>query len=207
MTVRTETSFERRRELLKESVENFREAQQFDPEDDLTSLFLALELAEARSLAEARLHCQQAIERNPYNVSAQMLMALLFTAKHDFKSAMRLVLKAAANFPAHYGLMVLKLRLEAKFGRVDRALKTSRGLLRFWQRVPDLYTEDDSGAAHSLYTHTAADGPAAAPPRTQPESTPKVSLTVIVFRFGTQVYGKVWLVFLVVTHWACSRPA
>lgn len=151
MKTRLESSFDKRRELLRESVENFEKARTCDTSDDLTQLFTALEYAEMRNLQKARDVCEEAIERNPYNVSAQMLMALLFTAKHDYKSAMRLVLKAIVNFPNHYGLMVLRLRLESKFGRVDRAMKTSRNLLRFWQKMPEFVVDDDLGA-NGYYT-------------------------------------------------------
>ena len=84
-----------------------------------------------------------------------MLMALIFTAKHDYKNALKLVLEQAANFPGHYGLLVLRLKLEAKFGRVDRALKTSRHLLTFWRRsnadAAPLFDEDTvQMTVHSL---------------------------------------------------------
>ncbi|CAD5205691.1 unnamed protein product [Bursaphelenchus okinawaensis] len=144
LKVRTEPFFEKRRQMLKISIENFEQARNSDPADDLVHMFCALEYAEARNMQKAREVCEEAIDRNPYNVSAQMLLALLFTAKHDYKSAMRLVLKAMANFPSHYGLMVLRLKLESKFGRVDRAFKTTRNLLRFWQRVPEFVYEDES---------------------------------------------------------------
>ncbi|CAD5208472.1 unnamed protein product [Bursaphelenchus xylophilus] len=143
LKVRTEPFFDKRRQMFRISIQNFEKARSSDPADDLVHLFCALEYAEARNLQRAREVCEEAIDRNPYNVSAQMLLALIFTAKHDYKSAMRLVLKAIANFPNHYGLMVLRLKLESKFGRVDRAFKTSSKLLRFWQRIPEFVTEEE----------------------------------------------------------------
>jgi hypothetical protein len=45
------------------------------------------------------------MEVNPYNPSATMLMALIFTTKHDYKNALKLVVDAAVDFPNHYGLL------------------------------------------------------------------------------------------------------
>lgn len=49
---------------------------------------------------------------------------------------------------------MLKLRLEAKFGRVDRALKTSRALLSFWRRSSqtDSGFDDDHQTYHTLHS-------------------------------------------------------
>lgn len=45
-----------------------------------------------------------------------MLMSLIFTARKDNKSALQLVLGALEEFPNHYGLLVLRLKLESKYG-------------------------------------------------------------------------------------------
>ncbi|KAI6175200.1 Tetratricopeptide repeat protein 7B [Aphelenchoides fujianensis] len=151
---RSSVSWDLRRAALNKSIENFERAIEFDSKDDLTHFFCALEYAEVRNLAAARDCCARALERNPFNVSAVMLMALLFTAKHDYKNALKLVHENAANFPGHYGLLVLRLRLESRFGRLDRALRTSRHLLSFWRRsaTAEPFFEDDLNQAtvHSM---------------------------------------------------------
>ncbi|KAI6211820.1 Tetratricopeptide repeat protein 7B [Aphelenchoides besseyi] len=151
---RSELTWETKRSALNKSIENFERAVEFDSRDDLTHFFCALEYAEIRNLAASRDCCARALSRNPFNVSAVMLMALLFTAKHDYKNALKLVHEHSANFPGHYGLLVLRLRLEARFGRVDRALRTSRHLLSFWRRSTssEPFFEDDYNQAtiHSL---------------------------------------------------------
>lgn len=50
-----------------------------------------------------------ALQLNMDNPFAIMLMALIFTAKKDFKGALSLVINALSNFPSHYGLLVLRL--------------------------------------------------------------------------------------------------
>jgi hypothetical protein len=106
------------------------------------------------------------MELNPYNPAATMLMALIFTTKHDYKNALKLVVDASIEFPNHYGLLgnnvdssfncllVLKLRLESSFGRISRALKTSRALLSFWRRSSgtDAGFEDDLHTYHTVHS-------------------------------------------------------
>ncbi len=45
-----------------------------------------------------------------------MLLALLFTAGGQIKDAFELVVDALHDFPHHYGLLVLRLKLEVRFG-------------------------------------------------------------------------------------------
>lgn len=61
-------------------------------------------------------HCQISLEKNPEQPAAIMLMALLFSARKDYKSALELVIGVLKDFPDYYGLLVLRLKLEAKFG-------------------------------------------------------------------------------------------
>lgn len=102
---------------MAESIENFERAIELDPHDDLAHFFCALEYALARNLTAAQERCQRTLEINVENPSALMLMALLFTAKKDYKSALELVINALSDFPTHYGLLVLRLKLESKYGK------------------------------------------------------------------------------------------
>ena len=85
-----------------------------------------------------------------------MLLALLFTARHDYKSALSLALNALLDFPNHYGLLVLRLKLEAKYGRLDGVLATSKNLLSFWRRLPITYnhiiTEEENEKMNGALT-------------------------------------------------------
>nr|CAD2167371.1 unnamed protein product [Meloidogyne enterolobii] len=63
-----------------------------------------------------------------------MLLALIFTARKDYKGALELVINALNDFPSHYGLLVLRLKLEARYGRVEEALQTSHNLICFWRK-------------------------------------------------------------------------
>ncbi|VDK83490.1 unnamed protein product [Cylicostephanus goldi] len=46
------------------------------------------------------------------------------------------------DFPTHYGLLVLRLHIETRFGRIDESLDTCTHLLDFW-RKRDCYIEDE----------------------------------------------------------------
>lgn len=46
-----------------------------------------------------------------------MLMALIFTAQKDYKGALELVVEALNDFPSNFPLLVLKLKLDVKFGK------------------------------------------------------------------------------------------
>jgi hypothetical protein len=50
LKTRTESSFDKRKELLKKAIANFEQAVNLDPKDDLTFLFCALEYAEGKLL-------------------------------------------------------------------------------------------------------------------------------------------------------------
>jgi hypothetical protein len=51
----------------------------------------------------------------PEQPAALMLLALLLTARGEQKDALDIVLDALDEFPNHYGLLVLRLKLEVGF--------------------------------------------------------------------------------------------
>lgn len=104
---------------MAESIKNFECAVELDPHDDLAHFFCALEYALTLNLNAAQERCQRTLEINIENPSALMLMALIYTAKNDYKSALELVINALIDFPSHYGLLVLKLKLESKYGKLN----------------------------------------------------------------------------------------
>lgn len=101
---------------MSESIAAFQRSIEFDAHDDVAHLLCALANAEAQCLQSAQDHCQKALDLNSENPSALMLMTLLYTTKRDYKSALALVINALAEFPTHYGLLVLRLKLETKYG-------------------------------------------------------------------------------------------
>lgn len=129
-----EHNFHAKKLLVAESIKHFERAIELDPHDDLAHLYCALEYANSCNLEGARELCQTALNLNTENPLAIMLMALIFTARKDYKGALELVINALSNFPSHYGLLVLRLKLEAKYGRVEEALQTSRNLICFWRK-------------------------------------------------------------------------
>uniref|UniRef100_A0AC35GQM8 Tetratricopeptide repeat protein 7 N-terminal domain-containing protein n=1 Tax=Panagrolaimus sp. PS1159 TaxID=55785 RepID=A0AC35GQM8_9BILA len=146
--LQTVSSFETRKVLMTEAIKHFEKAIHLDPHDELAHLYTALQYAICRDLEKAIEHCQRSLEINDEQPSAIMLMALLFTARRDFKSALTLVLNALIDYPNHYGLLVLRLKLEAKYGRLDEVLHTSKNLFSFWRKLPITYnhiiTEEDN---------------------------------------------------------------
>lgn len=61
--------------------------------------------------------------------AAIMLLALIFTAQRDYRAALELIIDALDNFPTNVALLILKLKLEAKFGRLKSSL-VALGFLR-----------------------------------------------------------------------------
>ncbi|KAL3068400.1 hypothetical protein niasHT_030691 [Heterodera trifolii] len=150
MKARNSYFFEQKKTLTLESIKFFEKAIELDPYDDLAQFYCAMEYANSRNLDLAKECCQTALNLNMENPFAIMLMALIFTARKDFKGALQLVINALSDFPTHYGLLVLRLKLEAKYGRVEEALQTSRNLVYFWRktRLPAecFSPEDENGA-------------------------------------------------------------
>uniref|UniRef100_A0A183C2F8 TPR_REGION domain-containing protein n=1 Tax=Globodera pallida TaxID=36090 RepID=A0A183C2F8_GLOPA len=140
--------FEPKKKMMSEGIKYFERAIELDPYDDLAHFYCAVEYANSRNLEMAKECCQTALNLNMENPFAIMLMALLFTARKDFKGALQLAINALSDFPTHYGLLVLRLKLESKYGRVEEALQTSRNLIYFWRkaRPPECFSpEDDNG--------------------------------------------------------------
>uniref|UniRef100_A0A914YFC1 Uncharacterized protein n=1 Tax=Panagrolaimus superbus TaxID=310955 RepID=A0A914YFC1_9BILA len=117
--LQTVSSFDTRKVLMVEAIKHFEKAIHLDPHDELAHLYTALQYALCRDLEKSIEHCQRSLEINDEQPSAIMLMALLFTARRDFKSALTLVLNALIDYPNHYGLLVLRLKLEAKYEESD----------------------------------------------------------------------------------------
>lgn len=63
----------------------------------------------------ARERCQMALNLNLENPFAFMLMALIFTARKDYKGALELVINALTDFPSNYGLLVLRFFISNNF--------------------------------------------------------------------------------------------
>uniref|UniRef100_A0A914XNV1 Tetratricopeptide repeat protein 7 N-terminal domain-containing protein n=1 Tax=Plectus sambesii TaxID=2011161 RepID=A0A914XNV1_9BILA len=117
------------------TVRLFEDAAKSDPKDHLAEFFLALQLAMGRENDEALQHCEKSLSMHAEQPTALMLLALLLTARGEHKDALDIVLDALDEFPNHYGLLVLRLKLEVGFNRTDQALATARDLLLFWKTV------------------------------------------------------------------------
>ncbi|CAJ0600263.1 unnamed protein product [Cylicocyclus nassatus] len=137
-----EPCFDERRRMLKKILTMFENCVNTDPHDYLAHYYCALYHAIVRDLEAARERCARSLELNPEQPSAIMLLALIFTAEGDLKGALELVANAMKDFPTHYGLLVLRLHIETKFGRIDESLDTCTHLLDFW-RKRDCYIEDE----------------------------------------------------------------
>uniref|UniRef100_A0A915MHU8 Uncharacterized protein n=1 Tax=Meloidogyne javanica TaxID=6303 RepID=A0A915MHU8_MELJA len=106
-----------KKDLIAESIKYYEKAIELDPHDDTAHLYCALEYANSRDFERAKEYCQAALSLNTENPFAIMLLALIFTARKDYKGALELVLK-----------------LEARYGRVEEALQTSHNLICFWRK-------------------------------------------------------------------------
>uniref|UniRef100_A0A914NHH3 Uncharacterized protein n=1 Tax=Meloidogyne incognita TaxID=6306 RepID=A0A914NHH3_MELIC len=124
-----------KKDLIAESIKYYEKAIELDPHDDTAHLYCALEYANSRDFERAKEYCQAALSLNTENPFAIMLLALIFTARKDYKGALELVINALNDFPSHYGLLVLRLKLEARYGRVEEALQTSHNLICFGEKI------------------------------------------------------------------------
>ncbi|VDM97899.1 unnamed protein product [Thelazia callipaeda] len=136
MSMKAETlvRYEERCKMQLEVINLFEQATAVDSLDDLAHYYCARQHAIARDLRAARDWCERTLELNPEMPAAIMLLALIFTAQKDYKAALELTVDALEDFPTNYPLIVLKLMLEVKFGRVDEALSSSQHLLYFWKK-------------------------------------------------------------------------
>jgi tetratricopeptide (TPR) repeat protein len=130
LKAQTLNSCSQRSALQRESLLLFEDAARSDPKDHLVELFWALQLAigiidlslflsvhvAVRDIDNARVHCQRSLELQSDEPAAIMLLALLLTADGGDKHALELVVDALDDYPKHYGLLVLRLKLEARFG-------------------------------------------------------------------------------------------
>uniref|UniRef100_A0A1I7XTT5 TPR_REGION domain-containing protein n=1 Tax=Heterorhabditis bacteriophora TaxID=37862 RepID=A0A1I7XTT5_HETBA len=164
-----EPGWEQQRRHLSKTVELFEECVHADPHDYLTHYYCALYHAIVRDMEAARDRCARSLELNAEQPSAIMLLALIFTADGDLKSALELVLNALNDFPTHYGLLVLRLHIETKFGRIDESLDTCSHLLDFWRRRE--YNTEDERVQLSI---SAADGQSVLRDNSQKAGTPSV---------------------------------
>uniref|UniRef100_A0A9J2NR25 Tetratricopeptide repeat protein 7 N-terminal domain-containing protein n=1 Tax=Ascaris lumbricoides TaxID=6252 RepID=A0A9J2NR25_ASCLU len=137
----------KRKEMSMQAIDLFEKATQLDPHDDVAHYYCARQYAIVRDIQAAREWCERTLELNPEMPSALMLMALIFTAQKDYKGALELVVEALNDFPSNFPLLVLKLKLDVKFGRVEEALSTSKHLLQFWRRADTSYF-GDTAAPH-----------------------------------------------------------
>ncbi|RCN45281.1 tetratricopeptide repeat protein [Ancylostoma caninum] len=129
-----EPCFNDRRRLLAKALTMFENCVHTDPHDYLAHYYCALYHAIVRDLEAARERCARSLELNPEQPAAIMLLALIFTAEGDLKGALELVVNALKDYPTHYGLLVLQLHIETKFGRIDESLDTCSHLLDFWRK-------------------------------------------------------------------------
>ncbi|VDM44239.1 unnamed protein product [Toxocara canis] len=139
--------YAKRKEMCEEAITLLEKTAQLDPHDDLAHYYCARQYAIVRDLQKARDWCERTLELNPEMPSALMLLALIFTAQKDYKAALELVMEALNDFPSNFPLLVLKLKLDVKFGRAEEALSTSRHLLQFWKRT-DSSCSSDASAPH-----------------------------------------------------------
>ncbi|MFH4975241.1 hypothetical protein AB6A40_001950 [Gnathostoma spinigerum] len=139
LKAQSEMRYEERRKLFKKSVQLFEETVKLDPHDDLANFYCALQYAIVRDYKNSREWCEKSLELNPELVPSIMLLALIFTVKQDYKAALELTCDAIGEFPSNYGLLVLKLKLESKFGRINEALTTCEELLHFWRNSDPYY--------------------------------------------------------------------
>uniref|UniRef100_A0A1I7UX00 TTC7_N domain-containing protein n=1 Tax=Caenorhabditis tropicalis TaxID=1561998 RepID=A0A1I7UX00_9PELO len=131
-----EPSWETKKAQLAKTVHLIEECVSIDPHDYLALYYAAYFHAISRDLESAKDRCSRSLALNGDQPGAIMLLALIFTAYGDLKGALELVINALSEFEHNYGLMVLRLHIETKFGRIEESLDTCTHLLDFWKKQP-----------------------------------------------------------------------
>uniref|UniRef100_A0A8R1HYF0 Tetratricopeptide repeat protein 7 N-terminal domain-containing protein n=1 Tax=Caenorhabditis japonica TaxID=281687 RepID=A0A8R1HYF0_CAEJA len=129
-----EPNWETKKSQLAKAVTLIEECVSADPHDYLSLYYAAYFHAIARDLESAKDRCSRSLALNGDQPAAVMLLALIFTAYGDLKGALELVINALGEFEHNYGLMVLRLHIETRFGRIEESLDTCTHLLDFWKR-------------------------------------------------------------------------
>ncbi|EGT57110.1 hypothetical protein CAEBREN_31683 [Caenorhabditis brenneri] len=131
-----EPSWDLKKVQLSKTVQLIEECVSSDPHDYLALYYAAYFHAISRDLESAKDRCSRSLALNGDQPGAIMLLALIFTAYGDLKGALELVINALTEFEHNYGLMVLRLHIETKFGRIEESLDTCTHLLDFWKKQP-----------------------------------------------------------------------
>ncbi|CAB3402142.1 unnamed protein product [Caenorhabditis bovis] len=129
-----ETAWESKKSKLASAVKLIEECVSSDPHDYLALYYSAYYHALSRDLESAKDRCSRSLALNGDQPAAVMLLALIFTAYGDLKGALELVVTSLQEFETNYGLLVLKLQIETKFGRIEESLDTCTHLLDFWKK-------------------------------------------------------------------------
>ncbi|KAF1763286.1 hypothetical protein GCK72_011552 [Caenorhabditis remanei] len=130
-----EPSWDLKKGQLAKTVQLIEECVGHDPHDYLSLYYAAYFHAISRDLESAKDRCSRSLALNGDQPGAIMLLALIFTAYGDLKGALELVINALTEFEHNYGLMVLRLHIETKFGRIEESLDTCTHLLDFWKET------------------------------------------------------------------------
>lgn len=131
-----EPSWDVKKGQLAKTVQLIEECVSHDAHDYLSLYYAAYFHAISRDLESAKDRCSRSLALNGDQPGAIMLLALIFTAYGDLKGALELVINALTEFEHNYGLMVLRLHIETKFGRIEESLDTCTHLLDFWKKQP-----------------------------------------------------------------------
>lgn len=131
-----EPSWDLKKAQLAKTVQLIEECVSIDAHDYLSLYYAAYFHAISRDLESAKDRCSRSLALNGDQPAAIMLLALIFTAYGDLKGALDLVINSLAEFEHNYGLMVLRLHIETKFGRIEESLDTCSHLLDFWKKQP-----------------------------------------------------------------------
>lgn len=131
-----EPSWDLKKVQLSKTVQLIEECVSVDPHDYLALYYAAYFHAISRDLESAKDRCSRSLALNGDQPGAIMLLALIFTAYGDLKGALELVINALTEFEHNYGLMVLRLHIETRFGRIEESLDTCTHLLDFWKKQP-----------------------------------------------------------------------
>ncbi|KAL1509001.1 hypothetical protein ABEB36_003810 [Hypothenemus hampei] len=148
------------------AIDNFLSAVELEPNDHLARYFLGVQLAINGQIIEAETHIKIGLELQPEHSSTLHLLALILTAKRQYKMALSVIDFALDEYPDCLNLLYVKAHLELHEKGAGTALVTAREILELWKTLyesqtvsdmPECDRKSDTRSVFQLYTSEMSD--------------------------------------------------
>ncbi|XP_066451630.1 tetratricopeptide repeat protein 7A isoform X2 [Eleutherodactylus coqui] len=134
----------------KKALQALQRAHEIDREDPQIILYLSLQLALVRQIADAIEHLQEALKLRKDDLYCLHLLALLLSAQKQYKHAIDVIDMALAEYPENFSILFTKIKLEWIHEGPEEALITCRHMLYLWQKLYNCSQLSESEKESSL---------------------------------------------------------